>query len=59
VAEVGHITGSADADILWQNSSTGQVALWQLNGATPVAETTVATVPNTWNVIHTALAAGH
>ena len=34
VAGIGDFTGSGDADILWQQSTTGTLAMWLMNGST-------------------------
>ena len=41
-----------DPDILWRNQATGEIALWYMNGASPVAPQGIATVPDgNWKIV--------
>jgi hypothetical protein len=43
-------TSSAHSDILWRDSS-GDVAIWTMNGTTISAGTVIGNVPNTWSIL--------
>src|SRR6266487_1444584 len=43
--------GDAKADILWQNSSTGQRVIWLMNGTTHQSTVNLGTVPTTWSIV--------
>jgi len=49
----GDFYGDGDIDILWRDSNTGAVAIWNLNGTQIKSTTTLGAVPNTWNVVQT------
>jgi hypothetical protein len=45
-------TADMKADLAWRNSSTGQVYLWTMDGATPTAFSPVATVSDlNWRIV--------
>lgn len=46
--------GDQKADLLWQNTATGQVYLWYLDGATMIDDAWVLTDPSAWQVATTA-----
>ena len=48
----GDFNGDGHADILFQNTSSGQVAIWEMNGTTIVGCGTVASNPGpSWHAI--------
>jgi hypothetical protein len=50
----GDFGADGKADLVWYNRSTGGVYLWQMNGATPIATTPVATISDlNWGIVHT------
>jgi hypothetical protein len=46
-------SGDAKSDLLFRNSSTGQINVWLMNGSASTAQTTLVE-PGNWNVSHTA-----
>ncbi len=41
-----------DPDILWRNQASGEIALWYMNGASPVSPQGIATVPDgNWKIV--------
>src|SRR5437899_7852503 len=42
--------GDGKADILWQNSSTGQRVIWLMNGTTHQSTVNLGTVPTSWSI---------
>jgi hypothetical protein len=42
--------GDSKPDILWQNSSTGQRAIWLMNGITRTSIVSLGTVATSWNI---------
>jgi hypothetical protein len=42
------------ADVVWQNNSTGQRAIWLMNGTDWVGERFLPTVPTEWQIVTTA-----
>jgi hypothetical protein len=55
VAGVGDFNGDGTADILWRNTSTGDLAIWEMNGTTVLNPGTsgVGAVPTTWSIVGT------
>jgi hypothetical protein len=49
VIGTGDYNGDGKSDILFQNSS-GEVAIWELNGATVIASASLANPGPTWHV---------
>jgi hypothetical protein len=49
----GDFNGDGKSDILWENTTTGQVAIWEMNGLQIQSAAVVATVPG-WHVEGTA-----
>ena len=49
---VAHPDFNADgkADIIWQNTTTGQRTVWLMNGTTYLSGTSLATVPVEWSI---------
>jgi uncharacterized repeat protein (TIGR03803 family) len=46
-------TDNGYSDILWQNASTGQVAIWEMNGTTATSASAFATVATAWSALGT------
>jgi FG-GAP-like repeat len=42
--------GDGKADILWQNSSTGQRLIWLMNGTAHTSTVNLGTVPTSWSI---------
>ena len=53
VAGVGDFNGDGNADILWRNTSTGDLAIWEMNGTTILNANTagLGNVPLNWSVV--------
>ena len=53
VAGVGDFNGDGMADILWRNTSTGDLAIWLMNGTTILNANTagLGNVPLNWSVV--------
>ena len=50
----GDFNGDGDSDILFQNTSTSQVSIWEMNGNTRIGGSAVSTVPGpNWKAIGT------
>jgi len=50
---MGDVSGDARADLVWQNPSTGTVALWLMNGLAPTSAV-VLIANSAWRVTHVA-----
>jgi hypothetical protein len=50
IAGVGDFNGDGKADIVWQNSTTGQIYIWLMNGTTIAGGGSVAYVSSGWNI---------
>jgi len=48
IAGVGDFDGNGTSDILWRNSTTGQVYIWFMNGTTTASSGSVGYVPSAW-----------
>ncbi|MGD0368277.1 MAG: VCBS repeat-containing protein, partial [Acidobacteriaceae bacterium] len=44
IAGVGDFNGDGKSDILWQNSTTGQIYIWFINGTTTASTGSVGSV---------------
>jgi hypothetical protein len=54
VAGTGNFNGDGFADILWRNTTIGQVAMWLMNGTTPGGGGgSPGSVPTTWTIAET------
>jgi len=42
--------GDGKADILWRNTTTGQVSVWLINGAAKLSGGSPGTVPVEWEI---------
>src|SRR5438876_12252344 len=51
VAGSSDFNGDGKADILWQNSSTGQRVIWLMNGTTHQSTVNLGTVPTSWSIV--------
>jgi phospholipase C len=53
VVGTGDFNGDGSADILWRNTTTGDMAIWEMNGTTILnpSATGVGTVATNWNVV--------
>ncbi len=53
VAGIGDFNGDGYADILWRNTSTGDLAIWEMNGTTILNANTagIGNVPTNWSVV--------
>jgi FG-GAP repeat len=47
----GDFNQDGNADILWQNTSTGQVSIWEMDGTTKVGGGPVANPGTSWHAI--------
>src|SRR3984893_16644829 len=45
--------GDRKQDILWRNSSTGQLGVWLMNGSAVKISAVIGTAPSSWRVINT------
>jgi len=51
IAGTGDFNGDTDADLLFRNTATGDVRIWEMNGTSVVVDTTViAGVPAAWSI---------
>jgi hypothetical protein len=50
IAGSNDFNGDGKSDILWQNSSTGQRAIWLMNGTTRTSSVSLAIVATSWSV---------
>ncbi len=53
IAGTGDFNGDGYADILWRNTSTGDLAIWEMNGTTILNASTagIGNVPLNWTVV--------
>jgi len=48
----GDYYGDGHSDILFQNTTSGQAAIWEMNGLTPISQDLVSSVPGAdWQAI--------
>ena len=50
---IADFNGDGKADILWRNTTTGETAIWFINGTTVTSTASVGTVPTTWSIVAT------
>ncbi len=51
IVGVGDFNGDGQPDILWQNTSNGEVGVWFMNGTTLISKQVFATEANTsWQI---------
>ncbi|HSY00521.1 MAG TPA: VCBS repeat-containing protein, partial [Acidobacteriaceae bacterium] len=48
---VGDFNGDGKTDIVWRNSTTGEVKFWFMNGIAVASQGVVATIAPPWNVV--------
>jgi hypothetical protein len=61
IITTGDFSGNGKSDLLWEYENTanpadpnnGEVAIWMMNGTTPVSEQIIAQVPASWHAIAT------
>jgi phospholipase/lecithinase/hemolysin len=53
VAGTGDFNGDGNADILWRNTTTGDIAIWEMNGTTILNANAsgVGNVPTNWSIV--------
>ena len=49
IQETGDFNGDGMSDILWRNTD-GDVAIWLMNGLTPISQTDIGNVPTSWTI---------
>jgi hypothetical protein len=47
---VGDFNGDGNADILWRNSTTGEVYIWLMNGTTFTSSGSLGYVSSDWSI---------
>jgi hypothetical protein len=52
IVGTGDFNGDGKSDILWQDTS-GNVAMWFMDGAQVIGSAGVGTVPNVWSIVGT------
>ena len=50
IVGVGDFNGDGKADILWQNSTSGEVYIWLMNGTTITSQGSPGTVSSAWSI---------
>ena len=50
ISETGDFNGDGKTDILWYNTTTGQVVLWFLNGASVIGGGSPGSAPSPWQI---------
>ena len=50
IAETGDFNGDNKTDILWYNSTSGQLIIWLLNGASVIGTGSPGTAPSPWQL---------
>src|SRR5262249_59632267 len=51
ISGTGDFDGDGNADILWRNTTTGDVALWEMNGAAAKLQAFIANaIPTSWSI---------
>jgi len=48
----GDYNGDGKADLLWRNASTGEVAIWTMDGTNAPGMEVVGTVSNAWQIVN-------
>src|SRR5207247_1267709 len=51
IVGTGDFDGDGKGDILWRNTTTGDVALWLMNGATITSSAGLGSVPAAWQIV--------
>lgn len=52
IQSVGDFNGNGNADILWQNSATGAVNLWNMDGSTITSNVCIGSTDSSWQIQH-------
>ena len=50
IQNVGDFNADGKADILWRNSTTGEVVIWLMNGTTMTSSTSLGNVSSDWSI---------
>ena len=50
IAQTGDFNGDGKSDILWRNTTTGETAIWFMNGLQIASTASLGTVPTTWTI---------
>jgi hypothetical protein len=50
IAGTGNFNGGNNTDILWQNTSTGERAIWLMTGSTHTGTASLGVVPVQWEI---------
>jgi hypothetical protein len=50
IAGTGDFNGDGETDILWQNSATGERAIWLMNGTSYSRSVSLGVVPTQWEM---------
>jgi len=50
IQDVGDFNADGKADILWRNSTTGEVVIWLMNGTTMTSSTSLGNVSSDWSI---------
>ena len=50
IAGTGDFNGDGKSDILWRDTTTGETAIWFMNGGTMTSFADFGTVPNIWAI---------
>jgi hypothetical protein len=50
MAGTGDFNGDGETDILWQNTVTGERAIWVMSGPNLVTAVMLPTVPTDWQI---------
>jgi len=50
IAATGDFLGTGQADLVWENTVTGQRSIWIMNNGVPVNVISLPTIPIRWNI---------
>ena len=53
IAGTGDFNADGKSDILWRNTTTGQVAMYFMNGTIPTSGASPGLIPTTWTIAAT------
>jgi hypothetical protein len=51
IADTRDYDGDGDLDLLWHNSSTGQMGIWELNNGSYSTFTALPTPASSWRIV--------
>jgi hypothetical protein len=51
IAGAGDFNGDGYADLVWENTTTGQRAIWFMKNGVPYSSTSLATMPVQWHIV--------